>query len=236
MEILYPGMLFTASTSWLLFLFGLFVAYSIWQAGRKDMLLGSFALFWLLFSLVWFSIGMRHFFASLGEPALDRNFYLAGQTFIYLHIVPAGFYIYLKLLKKKWLALSFGGLFLILALTAILAFFKYGFVEGPMTDFTTEYVPNQFSLNIFQLLLFLGVPLFYYHIIRTIFIWLKNRKITDISSFLASLSIALYASLGYFDQKGFMANWSLVFLRLSYLFALLLAYLSLISKKPSPGK
>lgn len=236
MTILYPGMLFTASICWLIFFFGLFVAYSTWQAGKKDKANIAFALFWLLFAFVYFFVGARHFFAALGFVHLDITVYIIGQIFIFLHMVPAGFYIYSKIFKKQIIAFSFTAFFSLLAVMAITALFKQGIIIGPVSDFTTEYAPNAVSLNIFRVMLVFGMPLFYYHILRFIFTWLKKQEITQLAPFLASLSVVVYASLGYFDEKGYMMDWPLVFLRLSYLFVLFLAYLSLALREPSSYK
>lgn len=226
MSILYPGMLFTASIGWLLSFFGLFVAFSIWQTGKKEKSNFIFALFWFLFAFVWFFIGLRHLFAAIGLSELDKRFFLVGQVFIFLHMVPAGFYIYLKTFQRNVIAFAFGFLFLLLAIISIITLFKYGIITGPVSNFTTEYAPNIFSLNIFRFLLILGLPLFYYHCLRLIFRWFRQRKIIQLPFFLANLSIIVYATLGYFDEKGYMSDWPLVFFRLSYLFAIFLVYLS----------
>lgn len=241
LQLLHPGLLFTASIGWVLALFGWFISFVVWReaqprqpGGRRDRANLSFALFWFLFSFVWLFLGIRLLFAALGLEQLDHLFFYVAQVFIFLHMVPAGFYIYLKVFKKEGLALGMSGLLFLLALLAIFLLFRYGMITGPVSEFTTEYGPNPLALNIFRLMLILGLPLYYYQCLRIIFLWLKRRGLLELPSFLASFAIVLYASLGYFDEKGYMADWPLVFFRLSYLFAIFLVYLSLALKEPSP--
>lgn len=236
MNIIYPGHLFTASVAWIVAFSAFFVSISILRKTKKNKLDISFALFWLLFSLAWFSIGSRHFFASLGLKELDRAIFVVGQIFIFLHFVPGAFYIYLKVFRKEKIIYLISLLFLIGALIGIVGIFRYGIIVGPVSDFTTEYGLNIFSSIVFKILFVFGVGLYVCHCLLYLFKWLKRKRIFETPSFLASLSVVIYGVLGYFDQTGFMSGWLLVFFRLCYLLAVFLVYLSSVLEKPSSNQ
>lgn len=233
MAILYPGMLFTAAICWIVAIAAFFVSLSILGNAQGRKLDLSFGSFWFLFSLVWLFIGLRHFFASLGDKEMDKLFFIVGQIFIFLHMVPAGYYIYLKLFKRVKLAAGFGLFFLALALLGIWTLFSQGVIVGPVSDYTTEYAPSYLGAWIFVGLLLFGVPLFIFHSLSWIFRALKRKKAQDFSSFLASFSVVIYALLGYFDELGFMKAWPLILFRLCYLLAIFLVYLSTVLKETS---
>lgn len=228
LQLLFPGLLFNASIAFILAFFGFFVSSSFWRELKRTKLNIAFFLFWFLFSFVWFFVGIRHFAAAFGFLRLDQIFFVIGQIFVFLHLLPVGFYIYLKVFKKEKIAFTITGIFAILALLAIIFLFIYGIKLGPVTRFTTEYIPNDYSLIIFKVLFVLSIFLFYLYFLWMIFSWIRKRKVKDLSSFFAVFAVVTYGSLGYFDELGQMSGWFLVLFRLSYLLALFFAYLSLV--------
>ena len=219
-------MIFTAFVCGLIFSIALFVSLSIWKENRGNKLAAAYAGFWFFFSFIWLFTGLRQIAAQFGFQELDKNFFIIDQFFVFLHMAVGGYYIYLKLFGKEKYALTMSVIFSILGAVSFYGIFKYGVSLAAVTYFATKWSLSQFSWIIFNILFVLLIGAVLLHCLRYIFGWLKNRKITDFYPFLASFAILFYGLMGYFDEKGIVAGWPLIFFRLLYIVAVILAYVS----------
>ncbi len=229
MLILYPGLLFTASVAFIVSFFGFFVFHTLKrELNLKDLSNLAWTLFWLIFSLLWLVVGIRHLIASTGNLELDQKLFYLTQIIVFLHFPPLGYYIYSKITRSKKVALLVLGLFTLISVVAVVLLFKFGIQIGPITKYTTEYGPNPYTLTLFKVLLGLGLTPFYLLFFFKILELIRTKKIQDLSLFFFTGSIVLYGTIGYFDEVGEQEGWVLVLFRLTYLLVLLLVYIGAI--------
>lgn len=231
MSIAQPGMIFNAFVCGLIFFIALFVSLSILKENKGNKLALAYAGFWLLFSFIWLFTSLRQIFAQFGFQEWDRRFFIADQFFVFSHMILGGYYIYFKLFGKEKHALTMSVIFSVLGAVSFYGIFKYGVKLAAVTYFATKWSLNQFSWVIFNILFVLLIGAVLIHCLQYVFGWIKNRKLTDFYTFLASFAILFYGLIGYFDEKAVMAGWSLIFFRLLYIIAVVLAFISFTGSK-----
>jgi len=194
-----------------------------------------FSFFWLFVSLTWFFVAMGLVFFERNKTGYDLliNKY-AVQPLIFLHLSLGVTYAFSRFCKAKICNLAILCLALLASAYALYIIFQpAGFHLVEYTYFSVEYYINPSSWGLFQVIITLGLSVLVLDILRSIWKNLKTKKIIQNKYFLASLSIFVYAIIGYFDNQGYNATWIMVFFRLMIILSALLAFLAFNSKKSS---
>lgn len=227
---MHTGMILNAFVSWFISFAALFASFSLFGKSRGKRIILAFALFWLTVGIVWFLAGLRLWFAWRGLFDIDRLIFFITQIFVLFHFLSVPYFAARQYFVNKKINLAIVALFTLIVGVAIFFLFKEGIEEKGITFFASKYSPNKITWTLFvtmfaliwiSLLIRVGKELFFY-----------LRKIPVSQPFLlANLSILLYGTIGFFDERGLIAGWALVFLRLILIISAILAYLSFQEKE-----
>jgi len=183
--------------------------------------------FWLSVGLTWLLVGAGLFLYEGGYPFYDKIMNRYGvQALIYLQLSFGVAYAVYRA-YSKWLV----GMVVLLACLAFSAvgysflILPGGFLFGSDSYFSVEYLLNPVSWKFFQIILGIGVIFLIYDILRNLITRLKKKHFRSVY-FYTSLSILVYAVIGFFDNQGFNATWIMVLFRSIIVLSVLLTYLT----------
>lgn len=183
--------------------------------------------FWFSVGLTWLLVGVGLFLYEGGYPLYDKLLNRYGvQAFIYLQLSFGVAYAVYRF-YSKWLV---GVVVLLSCLTFSAVGYSFlilpgGFLFGSDSYFSVEYQINPISWNFFQIILGVGVIFLIYDILKNLITKLRKKHFQS-AYFFTSLSILVYAVIGFFDNQGFNATWIMVLFRSIIVLSVLLTYLT----------
>ncbi|MBD3208074.1 MAG: hypothetical protein GF370_01290 [Candidatus Nealsonbacteria bacterium] len=183
--------------------------------------------FLLMFGLLWFMIGLRSFFIWINK--LEWNllmFKWVSGPLVYIHLLPGFVYFGWSFFPEKdRIRKLFIGFFAIVCLTAVFAFFQYGFIEGNLTYWGAKHKPNDVANKIFIFGIFLpAFSLILADLVRRYRAWRKNRGTNERRLLGFSFGFLIYAIMGVFDALGRAGGWLMVLSRMGITTAPLIFY------------
>ena len=228
------GILLDSIICFTIFLVSFYTSFSIFKNTKEDKKNlakwqdFSYAGIWFSASLIWLfmSASLILFGQGLRTADLFLNQYFI-QTAIFAEFILGGFYGFYRVFKRKMIAFIMSFSFIVPALVAL--FFVYqkgGLVFNASSYFSVEYLVNPISWQIFGFLIILTTVCLLYDVLKFLIIWLKQKKFRESKYFFASSAVLLYGLIGFFDEKGAITSWRMVFFRLFIIFAALIAYLA----------
>lgn len=226
------GLIFNSFLCIIIAIISFWIANLIKQKPNKTLtdilLLG----FWLSVGFTWFLVSLGIVLFQLGFPQYDLILNLYGvQALIYIQLSFGVAYA----LYRAWSQRIFG-LFVLIACLTLSSIGYYfliqpeGFLFHDNTYFSVEYTINHISWTIFEYVLGFGLLFLIYDIFKNLFIKIQGKK-DCCPYFLTSLSLLLYAVVGYFDNQGLNATWVMVLFRSIIILSILLTYLAYTQEK-----
>ncbi len=202
--------------------------YILKRWSRTDKELKFFGLFWFFTAILWVSVTCRSLAAALNNYELDHVFFKFAQLNVFVSAAFLGAYVFEKMFHVKALTNSMLAVCVVLAITGIFFTITLPIIPVDLENFfATEYDPSPEAQMVFLVII---VPIMLL-LVTDIFHQWKNlagfRK--DLMAKAGtSLSVLVYLILGYFDQSGII-GWPVLLLRLLYIGAFSMAYMSIIN-------
>jgi len=194
--------------------------------------------FWMVVGLTWLFVGIGHLIYQSGYTEYDLvlNQFLI-QVLIYIQLSLGITYVIHRVFQKKQISLLI--LFICLTLSAIACYFlaqPEGLVFFDETYFSVEYKINEISWNIFQYLLAFGLVFLFYDTLKRLSKKIKGSK-GQSGYLLVNYSILIYSLIGYFDNQGYNATWTMVLFRSLIILSIFFLYsCSEILSPQGPGQ
>lgn len=219
------GLLLNSLICLLIFGSSLWLAKTICNQNKKTLIEYLLSLFWITVGFTWFFVGVGLIIYKRGyveQDMLLNQFIIQALIFIQLSLGVS--YAIYRFWQRKEIAL--GALTICLLLSGVGYYFLIqpgGFSFGSETYFSVEYKINDISWNIFQAIFIFGLLFLLYDLIKTFIKKLRGDEY-QIKYLLITSSIIIYSLVGYFDNLGFNANWTMVFFRSFIILSILIAY------------
>lgn len=212
-------------SSWLIFFAILFTTIKIFKDYNKDKMTLSFAWFWLMAAGVWFSAGFVGLFWRMGFDSFSRIAVYLSYFFIILEGPFLIYYLVMKTLNRNRLAKFFFLIYFLGSLIFLFWLFKEG-LQGPrFYELGIRFYPGVYTFLTLQVL-YIGPTFFvFYDLFKRLFLWTINATLGDKILFFTTISIIVYMTGGYFDAKGTLDLWQILFFRTVILAGVLTSYL-----------
>lgn len=185
--------------------------------------------FSLLFGIVWILTGLGVLLVWLGRPDLDALvFKWFSGPLVYVHLLPAFYYFSWSFFgTKRNIRAFFNVFFTIVALSAILSFWIYGFTASEVTYWGTTLVPNNITNNIFTFGMFIPIVIFIFiELGRRFKRWGESGSSTERQLFGFNIGFLIYAITGFFDALASAQGWIMLLSRIGSMLPPLVFYLS----------
>ena len=218
------GMIFTTILSWLVFCFGICIAFFIFKSKKKDFLKITFALIWLVLGVIYYFEGIAAMFARREMFELTGKMFWVMGFLTYVIQFPAVLYIFYKTFKCKWFSYLVTGIYFIGAIPYYYIFFNTNMVQQEITYFILTFhldssVQFYFSFGFLPIFI-LGI----YELIKSVIHLLKNRKWEKLHNFLQMAALIMATVSAYLDQVGLLMGWHVAFSRIILVTATLIAF------------
>ncbi len=227
------GILYNAFVCFVIGVTSTGVFYLIFRKRREKELSYSRGLdyFCLSLGLIWILIGVRALFTWFGLETANIFIY---KWFIgpltYLHLIPAFFYLSWSFFGNDRIKnILFKGFFIGVALTAIYAFYRYGFSPTELTYWGNNIVPNKTANNIFNIGIFLpGLAFILAEIARRYRSFRKTGISLEKQLLGFGIGFLIYAVVGIFEALIFTQGWKILLVRTLMMLAPITFYFSSI--------
>ena len=213
--------------------FTFFTAWYVYRNNKNNLVDVSCSGFWLFAGITWFFVGISLVIFHLGFAGWDVfiNQYII-QTVIYAQIVAGTYYVAFRVLKNHRLAKKVFWLFCVLAIIGLgFTYQKGGVLLGQISYYSTEYKINQIAWQIFQVMVAVALFGILYDSGRNLYYRFWRKELFEIKYFLVNLSVIVYGVIGYFDQQGYTAAWTVIVMRMIIIFCAQTAYLAYSNKE-----
>lgn len=213
--------------------FSLFTAVYIYQNYKSNLVDVAYSGFWLFASVTWFFVGISLVFFRLGLTTWDIfiNQYFV-QAVAYAQIVAGIYYVVFRVSKNSQLTTKIFWLFCVLGVVSLgFTYQKGGLALDQATYYSTTYTINQISWQIFQIMVAAALLGMLYDSGRNLYYRFFRKDFFEIKYLLANLAGIVYGVVGYFDQQGYTAAWTIVVMRMLIIFCAQIAYLAYSSEK-----
>jgi hypothetical protein len=222
------GILFTVIISLAIGTFSVLTWRGQYKINRKfaSPTIRNFALFWLLMSMVWYTIAAIDFYGYLGRRDISLILTYAMQVIVGFSLVIASSFLYRTLFPKqrlKFIIIIYSILYTIF----LLSLFFYEVEIRPDSFFASQTISGAPTLFIFSAsvipLMFAGLSVF------AIYYWQARKPDKAIRRFyiLSGISLLLLGVAGTVDEVGIVQDWSVTAVRLVSLISSILAYFAI---------
>ncbi len=227
---MYTGMILTAFVSWFISFAAFFASFNLFTRSKGKRVILAFAGFWLTVGILWFLAGLRLWFAWLGRFDIDQTIFTIDQVVVLAQFLTIPYFAARQWFTKEKINIGIAVIFAIITLIGVFFLFTEGIEVREITYFASKYSPNKITFTLFAFMLIVLVISLFISSMKEIIHRVKKIPIPR-SFLLANSSVLLYATIGLFDERGLVAGWPLVFFRLFFILAAILAYLSFEEKK-----
>jgi len=224
------GILYAVFLGSFLAIGGFFLSYLFRKRKREENTYYHRSLRWFffMFAMIWISTPVTGFYKWMEKPEVGGMLYtFIGGPFTYLHLVPAFYYFGWSFFPdKKLIRYLFIGIFTLISISALLAFWVYGFERPEIGFWGANQIPNKLASNILTFGLSLpGFLCILAELIKRYRKWKKTKDLQEKRLFGYAVGFLIYAVGGIFDALG-SQDWIPLFSRGVLLISLLIFYIS----------
>jgi len=231
------GIILNAFICFIIFITTISVSFYIYRRKKENRVDLFLSFFWFFVSLTWLFVFFDLILYLNSRIDLGQMVNQFGvQTFVFAQLTFGVYYGIYRVTKKQNISFVIFLLFIFSSIVALYYMYQPGgLIFRESTNFSVEYIVNQKTWNIFQVMAGVGLFTLFFDLARFLFVWLKKKKIIEIKYILSSLSIFIYGIIGYFDDMGYDATWVMVLLRIFMVLSALVAYIAFSKREEFKG-